>query len=634
MNNKSYTIVGVIGHIDHGKTSLVAALTGIETDTNPEEKRRGITIDLGFASFEDHGDEFAMIDAPGHQKYIGNLLAGVSSIDVGLLVVACDQGIQAQTMEHAAILRALGVNSLVVALSRCDLANAEQMAETKSETELLLEDIQIEDYEILFTSTQTGQGLDELRSLIKKRRRSSNRQKDGGFRMPIDRVFNKDGRGTIVAGTTWSGEVQTGEELMIARNSLPVRVREIEIHGRNENRSVAGYRTAMNLAGINAHLIRRGDELITPRKFRETSRILAAITVFDHSGSIRCPSEYHLHTATTHCETRLIGSRILEPGVETEVVLHTSQPILFSYDQPFLLRRPYPVGSCAAGRFLSPLEDVESKTSIILKHAAPFKQKDPSSRFRSLIELRGELDPNEPALQAQLGLTQEELANVVQETKHEPLIVKHEQHFLSRQSVDTAKSQILKRLTKQISDADAWLSEEALSHYSNLRSTSSATKIAIAELTKEKKIVHSNGLLALRSDSTTLSKKQASALVLVLKTMEDNRTPPSLKELADLTDQPQPTLISLLRYAEQQKTIEQIDNGLYYSATMLMIFRSELISLFDEEPQRSVAEIRDHLKITRKYAIPLLEYFDSRGFTVRSGDTRQAGSNLTSITPN
>ena len=232
----TYTIVGITGHIDHGKTTLVRALTGVDTDTHPEEKRRGITIDLGFASFQESGHRFALIDAPGHQKYIGNLLAGVSAIDIGLLVVAADQGIQQQTLEHAAVVKALGVRHLLVAISRIDLVNAAAVAELSEELELFLHDVGFEEIPIVPVCAPSGVGMDTLRALmIKYAERASvsiaDRAVQAAFRMPVDRVFSVAGRGLVVAGTIWTGQARVGDMLELAGTDQRWRIREIEVHG-------------------------------------------------------------------------------------------------------------------------------------------------------------------------------------------------------------------------------------------------------------------------------------------------------------------------------------------------------------------------------------------------------------------
>lgn len=628
MTKLSYTIVGVIGHIDHGKTSLVAALSGVDTDTNPEEKRRGITIDLGFASYEEKGEVFALIDAPGHQKYIGNLLAGVSWIDVGLLVVGCDQGIQAQTMEHTAILKSLGVRTLVIALSRADIATETQINEAIVGVQLLMEDLLVLDYEIVITSTKTGQGIADLRAALMRYRRDSHCQTVDAFRMPIDRVFSKEGRGTVVAGTPWTGHVQKGDELQVARTGEMLRVREIEIHGQNENASLAGYRTAMNLAGPDAQTLVRGDELITADTYRKTKRVLACISLFGNVASVRLPSQYLFYTGTTHGEARVLGPQLLETGGETPVILQLSQSIVFTHGQKFLLRLPYPVGSCASGRLLAPLDDIHQKSERLLSAAHDLKQADFAARLIGLIEIRGLVEMGDRTLGSQLGINSEEVGVAIQNAAKDTRVMAFKNSLISRELIESVKRLLVKCLTTQSVKHDAWMSEDALLHLGGKRGSKIAAVVAIIELEEMKTIVRENHMVAIRCDKTTLSRKQTVTLQTILDSLEKNRTPPTVTELVDITSQPKQMIVSLLRFAVQQKRIIRIDNGLYYSAEMFQVFRSELSSMFSPGVERTVAEIRDHLKITRKYAIPLLEYCDQEGLTVRTEANRRAGSAL------
>ncbi len=229
---RRYRTIGVTGHIDHGKTSLVRALTGVDTDTHPEEKRRGITIDLGFASFQYGEYQFALIDAPGHQKYIGNLLAGVAGVDLGLLIVACDQGLQDQTIEHAFILRMLAVTDVVVVLTRRDLVDAAREREVREEVELLTEDLGFRDVSVLAVSSLTGDGLDVLKATLCDRASRQTTPATGPwFRMPIDRILNMPGRGCVLGGTVWSGAVTVGDSLELASTGVQVRVRDLQRHG-------------------------------------------------------------------------------------------------------------------------------------------------------------------------------------------------------------------------------------------------------------------------------------------------------------------------------------------------------------------------------------------------------------------
>ncbi len=323
----SYTIVGVIGHIDHGKTSLVAALTGIDTDTHPEEKRRGITIDLGFAAFN-HGDhQFALIDAPGHQKYIGNLLAGVSGIDVGLLVVACDQGIQAQTLEHAAILQSLGVEKLIVAISRIDLSDDATLAELREELEVFLGDYGFAEIPIVPVSSVSGAGIDALKEQLCSFARDSDRVAGSHFRLPIDRVFSVEGRGCVVAGTTWSGQVAVGDTVQIAGTDKTARVREIECHGEVIQHSRLGQRTAMNLAGVSANELTRGDELVTPGTHRTATRVLVDLQMFRETQPLRLSGDHaisHRHHVVCRADHRCakLGTRPAHRGGRPDDAAH------------------------------------------------------------------------------------------------------------------------------------------------------------------------------------------------------------------------------------------------------------------------------------------------------------------------
>lgn len=629
----SYTIVGVIGHIDHGKTSLVAALTGIDTDTHPEEKRRGITIDLGFASFTSGEDQFALIDAPGHQKYIGNLLAGVASIDLGLLVVASDQGVQTQTIEHASILRALGVDRILVALTRCDLATASQRSVTREEVEFFLSDAGFETLEMVDTSTVTGEGIDTLREHLKGHRRREARKTDGAFRLPIDRVFSKPGRGTVAAGTLWSGKVCIGDEVMIQPSGKKARVRDIEVHGQQVESAHAGMRTAMNLAGIDASKLRRGSELVASDRYATTQRFLASTKLFSDSPAIKCPAEFQFHTATMRCDCRLIGPRAIEPNTEQFVIVQTNVPVVIAHSQPYLLRRPYPQGSIASGKMLVPLEGVKKKTQEILNLFPDLSHTDAAAQFVAQVKLRDEVEVNQ-LFMSQISKTQShrtgETADFVKRLEAHPKIIRVGDKLISADSFEQAKKLILERLETQAATENAWVDQISLTDQICRRSTSTIANHALESLIKDQQVVRANRLLALKTEQTSLSKKQLNALNQVIEVLTDNRTPPSLSELSELTKQSEEGLKSLLLFACQQGTVIHVGHGLYYDTKTIAVFCEELRELFDASPNRTVAEIRDHLQITRKYAIPLVEHFDKKQITHRCGDHRTAGARLRS----
>lgn len=629
----SYTIVGVIGHIDHGKTSLVAALTGVDTDTHPEEKQRGITIDLGFASYVDGEHRFAMIDAPGHQKYIGNLLAGVSGVDVGLLVVACDQGIQAQTLEHAAILQSLGVDRLIVAISRIDLSDQETLAELREELDLFLADFGFEEIPIVPISSQTGEGLDELRSLLRDYAVTSDRIAPNIFRMPIDRVFTKSGRGCVVAGTLWSGSVAVGDHLQLSRTGDLLRVRDLEVHGESVTESSVGLRTAMNLAGVSANSITRGDELVAEGSHPTTRRIVVQLTMFQDAGEIRCPTTVQLHTATTSCAARLSGVKRVAPADTAIVIVDAEDPIVATYLQQCLFRKPYPVGSFAGGRVLASVEPGLRQTTRLLELGQKLSTGNAVDRLIAWVEFCGELQVDTDWMQLQLGIPAAEVETTVEAALSDQRIqMPLEGCLVSSPAIERIRRYVLKLLTHQAeATEDAWLAEQAVVGRASSAGSAGVVGWAINQLIDEQELVRFNHMIATASEQTVLSKKQRARMDRLLKMYRETRTPPTIKEAAAELETTIDSVASLIRFATQQRVLIDLGNGFFIADETFRVLCRELQELFEASHEQSVAGIRDHWQMTRKHVIPLLEHCDRTGVTVRQGDMRVAGATLNQL---
>ncbi len=627
----SYTIIGVIGHIDHGKTSLVAALTGVDTDSHPEEKRRGITIDLGFATFTHGSDQFALIDAPGHQKYIGNLLAGVSAVDVGLLVVACDQGIQAQTLEHAAILQSLGVSKLIVAMSRIDLVDESTQLELAEELELFLAEFGFEDIPRVPLSSVTGEGLDDLRTLLSEMARTTERAATGHFRMPIDRVFTVEGRGCVAAGSPWSGVLEVGDQLQIARTGQLVRVREIEVHGSDATQSRIGVRTALNLAGVSATELARGDELVSKDTHSPASRILVELKMFVDAGEIKCPTTIQFHTATSATAARIFGPRSIPAGGSEVVIVDLEQPVVATPGQACLFRRPYPVGSFAGGRILGSVQPAAKQTTRLLKLGAQLRGASAADRITAWIEFLGECPVDSLELRAQLDLDPKQLqAAITSCIESGALLNSADGKILTSPSLLERLSKfILKVLAHQAESMDdAWLDERSVIQRATPIAATETTHTVLTQLIKDKKVVRVNRMIAVPSEQTVLSKKQLNRMNQLLSLYRDERKPPTLKEAAAALESPSDTVASLIRFATQQRILIDLGHGFFISQQSFNVLCSELRELFIESPERSVAEIRDHWGITRKHAIPLLEFCDKSAITVRNGDARIQGRGM------
>lgn len=626
----SYTIVGVIGHIDHGKTSLVGVLTGVDTDTHPEEKRRGITIDLGFASYSDGDDAFALIDAPGHQKYIGNLLAGVSGIDVGLLVVACDQGIQEQTLEHAAILQTLGVKKLIAAISRIDLADETTKNGLAEELEVFLADYGFSDVPTIPFSSVTGEGIEALKSQLREYARTVDRSTTSFFRMPIDRVFSVPGRGCVVAGTVWSGKVEVGDTVELAGSDQVVRVRELEVHGECVDHSAAGLRTAMNVTGVSATELKRGDELVAEQTNRPLNRLVVELTTFPDAAEIKCPATVQFHTATNACEGRITGPRTIKPGQKTVAVIDTDEPIIATFAQQFLLRNPYPVGSFGGGRVLAPIEPKLDLRRKLVDFGQQLADADPIDRLCAWATHLGELDVDPIMLELHLGIPRtscDEIVALAIEQKRLSMPV--DGKLVAGEATDRIRNYVLKLLTAQAEETDdAWSVEESV--IQRVRSTGSppVVRSAINQLLAEKKLVRLNRMIAIASEENLLSKKQRARMDEIVRLYDGDRSPPTIKEVADRLETKIDAIASLVRFATQQRVLLDVGGGFLISSGTFAQLCRELHEMFEEQAERSVAEIRDQWQVTRKHAIPFLEYCDKVGATTRKDNSRIAGPKL------
>lgn len=659
----SYTIIGVTGHIDHGKTSLVEKLTGKNTDTHPEEKRRGITIDLGFATFDDGADTFALIDAPGHQRYVGNLLSGVSRVDIGLLLVAADQGIQAQTIEHASILYALGVQTLVVVISRCDLADAARCQELREEVEFFLTDTGFTDFPVVAISTKTGEGLDTLRETLKANASSDSLQSQADqtdqvdcVRLPVDRAFRVDGRGWVAAGTLWSGTVEVGDALQLVRTGKELRVREIEQHGVIRTQALRGRRTALNLAG-EVDELRRGDELITPDSLRGSHTLAVDLYMFADATDVKLPVEIQLHTATMACTATMQASqdksrRVLAAGGRQVVLLRASQPIVLREGQPVLLRRPYPVGSFAGGRVVADLQLLAEyrypAASIPRKGQSLGRSHRADEEFAAhlannplnltlklccWLEQLGEieLDDSSEAVRRLAGFYGMPAARIAQSLSGlphkspDPRCAQLDGQLVDSGFLERVSTWLMARLTTaNRREGNLWQHRATLLQNCAGFCSEPTAKAGLKKLLKSGEVVSVSNLIGVASSETKLSKKQTRQLTDLVQLLQSTPAPPLLKELAMKLEATQAQVEALARFAVHQRTLVDLGGGVLYARNQYESLVKNMVQ-FIGEGTATVAEIRDALDLTRKHAIPLLEYCDKQAITVRNGNDRCCG---------
>jgi selenocysteine-specific elongation factor len=628
----SYSIVGVIGHIDHGKTSLVAALTGVDTDTHPEEKRRGITIDLGFASFTEGDHQFALIDAPGHQKYVGNLLAGVSGIDIGLLVVACDQGIQEQTLEHASILQMLGVKRLMVALSRIDLATDEAQAELREDLELFLDDFGFTDVPMVPVSPVKDIGVDKLKAQLCEFADSLEERSAGEyFRMPVDRVFSMPGRGCVIAGTVWSGTIQTGDNLELAESGELVRVREVEVHGEAVQSSKVGHRTALNVTGVSANAVQRGDELIQPDVFRKSRHLLVEVRTFKDSPEIKCPATLQLHIAAAACSARVTGVRRLQPSQSSVVVVETGSPVVATFGQKCLFRLPYPVGTVGGGTVLATLDGGTKRSRKLIELGEKIAMSNATERLVAWADFLGEIEPTPSWCELQLGIGTDDQKSAIADALECGSIkeLAGSPRLVSSVAIDRIKRFITDLLTRRAEEShDAWSVEESVVQQAKAFGSAELIRLSLKSLIDAGSVVRLGRMVAAASDENSLSKRQQARMEQIVRLFDGNRAPPTTKNIAEQLDLTLDTVTSLSRFAVQTGILLDTGNGLLISNQVFRELCDELNDLFATNSELPVADIRDRWQVTRKHAIPFLEYCDKMNVTRRKDNVRIAGSAL------
>src|SRR6202047_1734203 len=357
-------IVGTAGHIDHGKTALVKALTGIDADRLEEEKRRGITIDIGFAHFELSASDgskirVGFVDVPGHERFVRNMLAGVGGIDLVLLVIAADEGIKPQTREHFDICRLLAIRRGITVLTKSEAVDAETLEVVRLEVEDYVRGSFLDTAHspMVAVSSLTGAGLDELKSALAQAASEATPKDSAALtRLPIDRVFTMKGFGTVVTGTLVAGTIRKEEELEVFPSGKRVRVRGVQVHGSSAEAAIAGQRTALNLAGLSTEDLARGMTLATPDTFRSTSRVDVLLSLLPAAKPFKDGARVHFHAYTTEtiAEARLYGVKQLKPGDETYAQLRFAQPMLLLPGDRFIVRQFSPVVTIGGGVMLDP----------------------------------------------------------------------------------------------------------------------------------------------------------------------------------------------------------------------------------------------------------------------------------------
>ena len=614
-------VIGTAGHIDHGKTALVKALTGVDTDRWEEEKRRGITIDLGFAPLP-LGDaiQASVVDVPGHEGFVRNMLAGATGIDVALLVIAADEGLMPQTEEHLAIVELLGVRRGIPVITKRDLADSEWLALVRSEVSARLSASRVRWDESIATSVVTGEGLPELRDALRRVAGDLvERPADDLFRLPIDRVFAVAGAGTVVTGSTWSGSVAVGDAVRLLPLGREARVRSIEIHGETAGRAAPGRRTALALVGVDKSELARGHVAVTGSGWDATRLLDVAAELLPTARKpLASRTRVRVHLGTAEVLARAIQTAAIAPGQRGLARLVLETPLVARGGDRFVLRSFSPVTTIGGGVVLDPFPPARTR----LRRRRVAVEQGPAARLGVFAVEAGLMGLATDTLAVRLGVSPGRVTRVIAEAGE--TVLTSADIVVDRQAVVAAAGRLAEVVRRYHEEhpLDPGMSLQALRAAVGTPAPPSAVTDAVLAFGVKSGEVEVAGSVARRPRwHPALDARATDAGEKLARRLADARWQvPTVAELE--REFPGSPVRALLSHFARTGTAEPIDAERFAAKGALAEFRAALEAALAELGSATPAALRDRLGLTRKYLIPLLEWADRRGVTRRAGDAR------------
>ncbi|MGZ4813474.1 MAG: selenocysteine-specific translation elongation factor [Terriglobales bacterium] len=630
-------IVGTAGHIDHGKTALVKALTGIDADRLEEEKRRGITIDIGFAHLDlaaERGDTLRLgfVDVPGHERFVRNMLAGVGGIDLVLLVIAADEGIKPQTREHFDICRLLAISRGIAVLTKSDLVDSESLSVVKLEVGEYLGGSFLDpgSTPIIPVSSKTGAGLDELkRALVQVAGQVQAKDSTSVPRLPIDRVFTMKGFGTVVTGTLLSGTVKKEDELEVFPGRRKVRVRGVQVHGAAAEQAVAGQRTALNLAGTATEQLARGMSLIYPGMFRTTTRADVSLTLLPTAKPLRDRSRVHLHahTSETIAEVALIGAKALQPGQTGFAQLKFRDPLLLLPRDRYIIRQFSPVVTIGGGTVLDtapPVKGIAAESKM--RFLESVSRGTPAQVLAVRVARRGKRGLTTANLVAETGWWPpkrvEEMAAAAGAYSAEA-IVKIGDLLISATALQQARDEAVAAVNAfhSANPLVPGITKGELAEKLGLEAT--VFDAVLESLARAKKLETSAEIVRAAGRGVVMKDEEAESKKVIEQAFASaGLKVPALKDVLAGVKVDRTRAQKIMTLLLRDRVLVKLADDLVFHRDALDQLRKLMAGAKARTPKINVATFKDLTGVSRKYAIPLLEYLDRERVTKRVGDER------------
>ena len=627
-------IVGTAGHIDHGKSALVRALTGTDPDRLEEEKRRGITIDIGFANLDltaPSGESLRVgfVDVPGHERFVRNMLAGVGGIDLVLLVISAEESIKPQTREHFDIVRLLSVRRGITVLTKADLVDRDTLDVVRMEVAEYLKGsfLDPETAPIVAVSARTGEGLGELkRELAKLAAEVPAKDSKAAFRLPIDRVFSMKGFGTVITGTLVAGSVTPEQEVEAHPAGRRLRVRGVQVHGEQSRRAVAGQRTALNLAGIETAELARGMMLTDAGLFQPTERITVSLNLLPSAKPLRDGARVHFHafTAETVATIKLLERKLVKPGEAAYAQLKLDDPLLLFPGDRFIIRQFSPVITIGGGEVLDASESQRRmKAAERLAFAQKMGDATPENALLARVMRRGTAGLSLSEAIAETGWLQARIDAIAATLKQQNKIVQAGELLVSAEDFARARAGAVAAIEgfHKANPLVAGLNQEELREQVALGPE--VYRAVIASLVSEKKAevageqVRGAGRgVVMRDDEAESKQKIEQAFA------KAGLQVPLLKDVLASVRIDQARAQKIVTLLLRDRVLVKLGDDLVFHQSALQSLRQQIASQKAKTPKLNVASFKELFGITRKYAIPLLEYLDRERVTKRVGDER------------
>lgn len=632
---ETHIILGTAGHIDHGKTSLVKALTGTETDRLKEEKERGITIELGFASLQlASGQHIGIVDMPGHEKFVKNMVAGSSGIDVVIMVIAADEGVMPQTREHMEICSLMGVTHGMVALTKTDMVDEDLLELAMEDINDFVQDTFLEDQPVIPVSSVTGDGIDQLTATLETICRTLPEKRFSPiFRLPVDRVFSMKGFGTVITGTLISGSVKVGDEVMVYPRKITSKVRGIQVHNDHVDKADISMRTAVNFQGLDREAVFRGDTLSVPGALLESYMVDAHFQYLKSNAKPaknRTRIRFHSGTSEILGYMILLDREELLPGDEAPVQFRLESPVCCIKDDRYVIRSYSPVKTIGGGSILNPAAQKHKLfDSQVIDGLNQLQENDDTQSILFFLSLKAFEGLSFQKLRVMTNIADKKLMAGLQKLLARQEIIqidKERQVYVSGIFFDGFKEKILELLAvfhEKNPLKEGMPTQELKSKFQYI-TDNKFFNILFTRLAKEKRVIQDRNIVKLFDHKIALQVDLHEIKDKIRHIYETSGlTPPFFRSICQDLDIDKQTAADVLQMLIDENAIVKTKDDLYFNAAQISRLEKQVVNYLERHESMTTPEFKEIAKVSRKFLIPLIEYFDAVKVTIRVGDTRQ-----------